>query len=328
MSPLMQTIFQVAITAHSSLGMIASGFIVVASYTMWVKGKKCAHLEVILMCLSLSRILLQGTILHCTFSPTLYQWNALRIQSILLVLASTACLWFAACLSVFYCAKIATFTHRYFLLVKLRITEMVPMILAGSVLVSLVSCLPSIWVDYNIPLCNSTGNHLKNITVENQAGGISYLKAFYIYLTWTVLPFLLFVASSTLIIASLWRHTRQMRQRTMGLKDPRTEAHIAALKSLISFLILYICTFVADVLHGAPSCRLGIEWKRNICLLVIAVCPSIHTVLLIFFNFRLKSILLYVACHQKKDFRFSDESCLTYTGRYYRLNIECIEEKA
>lgn len=139
---------------------------------------------------------------------------------------------------------------------------------------------------------------------RGEPGGRHLLsESLYIYLTWAVLPFLLFVASSTLLIASLWRHTRQMRQRTMGLKDPRTEAHIAALKSLISFLILYICTFVADVLHGAPSCRLGTEWKRNICLLVVAVCPSIHGVLLIFFNFRLKSILLYVACHRKKDNR-------------------------
>ncbi|KAL7983097.1 hypothetical protein Chor_010439 [Crotalus horridus] len=169
-------------------------------------------------------------------------WNALRIQSVLLVLASTACLWFAACLSVFYCAKIATFTHRYFLLVKLRITEMIPMILVGSVLVSLVSCLPSIWVDYNIPLCNSTGNHLKNIIVENQVGDISYLKAFYICLTWAVLPFLLFVASSTLLIASLWRHTRQMRQSTMSLKDPRTEAHIAALNLFPNTLHLHFCS--------------------------------------------------------------------------------------
>lgn len=300
MSPLIQAIFQVAITAHSSLGMVASGFIVVASYTMWVKGKKVPTCEVILMCLSLSRILLQGTILHCTFSSMLYQWNVLRIQSVLLVFASTACLWFAACLRVFYCAKIATFTHRYFLLVKLRITEMVPLLLVGSVLVSLVLCLPSIWVDYNIPLCNSTGNHLKNITMENQVGSISYLKAFSLYLTWAVLPFLLFVASSTLLIASLWRHSRQMRQSAMGLKNSRTEAHVAALKSLISFLILYICSFVADVQHGVPSCRLGSEWKRHSCLLVIAVCPSIHAVLLIFFNFRLKSILLYVACQSEK----------------------------
>ncbi|KAM3837832.1 taste receptor type 2 member 9-like [Vipera latastei] len=194
MSPLMQAIFQVAITAHSSLGMVASGFIVVASYTMWVKGKKVPTCEVILMCLSLSRILLQGTILHCTFSSALYQWNVLRIQSILLVFASTACLWFAACLSVFYWAKIATFTHRYFLLVKLRITEMVPLLLVGSMLVSL------------------------NITMENQVGSISYLKAFSLYLTWAVLPFLLFVASSTLLIASLWRHSRQMRQSTMDLE--------------------------------------------------------------------------------------------------------------
>ncbi|XP_034297990.2 taste receptor type 2 member 40-like [Pantherophis guttatus] len=286
------------------MGIIASGFIVVAGYSTWLKGEKIPTCEVILMCLSSSRILLQGTILHCTFSSTLYLRNVLKIQSVLLVLSSTACLWFAACLSVFYCAKIATFTHRYFILVKLRIAEMVPMFLVGSAAVSLISCLPFIWMDDNILLCNSTGSHLKNLTVENHMRNISYLKAFSIYLTWAVLPLLLFVASSTLLIASLWRHTEQMRQSTMGLKDPRTKAHVEAIKSLISFLILYVCSFVADVLLGIPSCRARHEWKRNICLLVIAVCPSVHSVLLIFFNFRLKvvlkNILLYLACLQKK----------------------------
>ncbi|XP_058041111.1 taste receptor type 2 member 40-like [Ahaetulla prasina] len=286
------------------MGMVASGFIVVAGYSTWLKGQKIPTCEVILMCLSFSRILLQGTILHCTFSSTLYLWDVLRIQSVLLVLTSTACLWFAACLSVFYCAKIATFTHRYFVLVKLRITGMVPMFLVGSAAVSLISCLPFIWMDDNIPLCNSTGNLLKNLTVENRVGSISNLNVFSIYLTWAILPLLLFVASSTLLITSLWRHTRQMRQSTMGLKDPRTEAHVAAIKSLISFLILYVCSFVADILLGIPSCGARHEWKRNICLLVIAMCPSLHSVLLIFFNFRLKlafkNVLLYLACRQKK----------------------------
>ncbi|KAG8137057.1 hypothetical protein E2320_005598 [Naja naja] len=126
-------------------------------------------------------------------------------------------------------------------------------------------------MDDNVTLCNSTGNPLKNITVENHAGSISYLKVFSIYLIWAVLPLLLFVASSTLLIASLWRHTEQMRQSIMGLKDSRTEAHVAAIKSLISFLILYVCSFVADVLLGFPSCEARREWKRNTCLLL-----SIH----------------------------------------------------
>ncbi|KAM6448159.1 LOW QUALITY PROTEIN: taste receptor type 2 member 40-like [Liasis olivaceus] len=302
MSPLIQTIFQVVIMAHSTLGMTASAFIVAVGSIKWVKGKGWPTCEVILMCLSMSRILLQGTILHSMFFPKLYQWNVLRVHSVLLVLAFG--LWFAACLSAFYCAKIATFTQRYFLLLKLRITERVPMLLLGLALVSLISCLPFIWMDYSIQLCNSTGSHLKKVTIENPMGRISHLKVFLVYLTWAVIPLLLFLASSTLLIASLWRHTKQMRQSSTGFKDTRTEAH--AIKSLISFLILYICSFVADMLPGIPSCRTSSKWKENICLLLIAVCPSVHSILLILFNLRLKralqSILLYMACHRKKDY--------------------------
>ncbi|XP_026547840.1 LOW QUALITY PROTEIN: taste receptor type 2 member 41-like, partial [Notechis scutatus] len=116
------------------------------------------------------------------------------------------------------CAKIATFTHRYFVLVKLRIAKMVPLFLGGSA----------------------------NITVEDHTGSISYLKFFSIYLIWAILPLLLFMALSTLLIAFLWKHTEQMRQMHHGFKDPRTEAHVAAIKSLISFLIFHVCSFVAD----------------------------------------------------------------------------------
>ncbi|XP_020663821.3 taste receptor type 2 member 40-like [Pogona vitticeps] len=303
---LIHRIFQVVTVIDCVVGMMASGFIVSVGSTDWMRRRKLPACDRILICLCSSRLLLQGTILHTTLFPELTQWNVVRGHSVLLVLASTACLWFAACLSVFYCLKIATFTQPCFLLMKLRISAMVPQLLLGSALISLVSSLPFIWVDYSSHLCNSTRSHLKNISFESPTGNNnSYFKGFVMYVTWAVVPLLFFIASSTLLIASLWKHIKQMRQNATGFKDSKTEAHITAIKSLISFLMLYICSFIAEILLGIPSCQAMSRWKHNICSLLIAVCPSVHSILLVLLNVRLKlavkSILLYMKCHRKQD---------------------------
>nr|XP_028581550.1 taste receptor type 2 member 40-like [Podarcis muralis] len=300
MSDSVHKTLQVIIVSQGTVGMAASAFIVAVGYTDWAKRKKLPTCDVILVCLCSSRLLLQGTILHSALLPKMYQWEVIRVHYVLLVLASTACLWFAACLSMFYCAKISTFTQRYFLLIKLRVVRMVPQILLGSVLVSLISSLPFIWMDYSVHLCNSTRSFLRNATFDSPVGTISYFKGFIMFLTLAVIPLLFFVLSSTLLIASLWRHTKEMRHGAADNKDLRTDAHITAIKSLISFLMLYICSFVAEMLVGMPSCQARSRWKDYICSLVIAVCPSIHSILLILLNVRLKlalkNMLFYMKC--------------------------------
>nr|XP_060622671.1 taste receptor type 2 member 40-like [Anolis sagrei ordinatus] len=204
----------------------------------------------------------------------------------------------------FYCAKIGTFTQRHFLLMKLRISGMVPYLLLGSMLVSLISSVPFIWTDFSVHLCNSTRSPVKNTTGDNTVGSISYFKVFILYLTWVTIPLLFFTASSTLLIASLWRHTKQMRRSMTDFKDLSTQVHNTAIKTLISFLVLYICSFVAEILLGIPSCLSRNPWKHTICSFIVAVCPSIHSILLILFNDRLKQalkgILLSMKCHGGK----------------------------
>ncbi|XP_062830584.1 taste receptor type 2 member 40-like [Anolis carolinensis] len=300
----LQTTFQVVIMTCCAVGIIVNVFILVIGYLDWATRKKLPNCYMIVSCLSSSRLLLQGTVLYSTLCQGTRHWNVLRVQSALLVLSSTACLWFAACLSAFYCAKIATFTQRHFLLMKLRISGMVPYLLLGSMLVSLISSVPFIWTDFSVHLCNSTRSSVKNTTSDSTVGNISYFKVFIVYLTWMTIPLLFFTASSTLLIASLWRHTKQMRRNMTGFKDLSTQVHSNAIKTLISFLVLYFCSFVDEILLGIPSCLTRNRWKHSICSFIAAVCPSIHSILLIFFNVRLKQtfkgILLSMRCHGGK----------------------------
>ncbi|XP_066475566.1 taste receptor type 2 member 40-like [Tiliqua scincoides] len=301
--------FQVVTMTLSALGMATSVFIVAVACVDWMRKKKLTSCDLILICLSSSRFLLQGSMLHSVLFPEMDNWNRLRVHSIVLVMGSTACLWFAACLSVFYCIKVATFSQHFFLLMKMRISGMVPWLLLGSVLVSLISSLPFIWIDHSTYLCNATRSLLKNATTGNPFGSISYSKGFIMYLTWAIIPLLLFLTSSTLLITSLWRHTKQMRNSATVFKDASSEAHVTAIKALISFLILYICAFVAEILLGMPSCKAQSRSKDSICLLVIAACPLVHSMLLIHLNLRYKlalgNILLCMTFQLKKTQNYS-----------------------
>ncbi|XP_067424406.1 taste receptor type 2 member 9-like [Emydura macquarii macquarii] len=61
------------------------------------------------------------------------------------IFSNTVGLWFTACLSIFYCVKITSCKQPLFLRMKQRISVMVPKLLLGSLLVSSVSSIPSIW---------------------------------------------------------------------------------------------------------------------------------------------------------------------------------------
>ncbi|TFK08529.1 potassium channel subfamily K member 15 [Platysternon megacephalum] len=103
----------------------------------------------ILTSLGISRFFLQCTIIiNNIFFQEPQDLNGQCATSRTLTVAwmflNTLNLWFATLLSVFYCVKIANFSQPLFLWLKRRISGLVPQLLMGSFLVSLVICFPSI----------------------------------------------------------------------------------------------------------------------------------------------------------------------------------------
>ncbi|XP_053878834.1 taste receptor type 2 member 41-like [Malaclemys terrapin pileata] len=171
-------------------GIIANGLMIIVNCSEWIRSRKLTCCDMILTSLGISRFFLQWTMfinnILFALSPVMNGLcNIRRNLYIFWMYLNILSLWFATWLSVFYCVKIANFSQPLFLWLKRRISGLVPLLLMGSWLVSLVTCLPFVnFIERNI-----------------------------------------FVVPAVLLITSLWRHTKRMGKNTNISRDTITEAH-------------------------------------------------------------------------------------------------------
>ncbi|NXR81608.1 T2R40 protein, partial [Pycnonotus jocosus] len=192
-------------------------------------------------------------------------------------------LWLGACLSVFHCIKVASFTQSFFIWMKQRIARLMPWMLLTSWLCSVTGTIPFAWHVYRVHNNFSALLSLTNSSARRTTTKDRLTLFIYFCNATTALPLILSVVSSVLLIRSLWTHTRRMQNNASGFRDPSLEAHISAIKSVCSFLILYIIYFIClllllycDFLHLSD--------EESICVAVLVACPTGHTLILIWSN--------------------------------------------
>ncbi|NWW06253.1 T2R40 protein, partial [Oreocharis arfaki] len=198
------------------------------------------------------------------------------VANILYMFLNCSCLWFGAWLSVFYCIKIASFTQSFFIWMKQRIAKLVPWMLLTSWLYSFTAAIPFAW--------NVDGVH-DNFTAPLPMTNSSASLTLLIYLCNAAmsLPLILSVVSSILLILSLWVHTRQMQNNASGFRDASLEAHISAIKSVCSFLILYI-TYYSCLILLYSRVFSPLSDGESLCVVIMAACPTGHTMVLVWSN--------------------------------------------
>uniref|UniRef100_A0A8C8S0G8 Taste receptor type 2 n=1 Tax=Pelusios castaneus TaxID=367368 RepID=A0A8C8S0G8_9SAUR len=279
------------------IGMFGNGFIATFYCLHWVKSRKLSSCDMILTCLVISRILLLGisatSFFISAFAPGTSNLKEVWITiDFLWLFGNTVVLWFTACLSIFYCVKITNCNQPLFLQMRQRISAKVPKMLLGSLLVSFVSSVPHIWGDYNF-------------TVADTSWDVSSFYFFFVYSAASFTPFIIFLSSSILLISSLWRHTRNMRHNATSFWDPSTEAHERAIKVMISCLVLCVCSFVAQAMLTLPSSLTDRTWISEITSMVVFVCPSGHSLILILISPKLKQAMVRtlhsITCHCRKQ---------------------------
>ncbi|KAG6934193.1 taste receptor type 2 member 40-like [Chelydra serpentina] len=132
-----------------------NSFIVAVNCVGRVKQRCLSSSDTILTVLAFSRccFLLKTTLqTFCsTFYPEIYYQNSIfqAFRAVTWFLNSSN-QWFAACLCVFYCVKIANFSNPLFICLKFKISRLLPWLLLGSVLLSLFSSLPFLNAIYKI----------------------------------------------------------------------------------------------------------------------------------------------------------------------------------
>ncbi|XP_043823489.1 taste receptor type 2 member 5 [Dromiciops gliroides] len=280
-------------TAEFLIGLVGNGILVCWSLHNWYKYRTTSLYSLIVLGLATCRFHLQLLILIDLISYSYFlEASWIYYLNICWVFLSQANLCLATCLSVFYCIKITNFVHPAFTWLKQRAVGFGFCFLLGSLLATLL-LVPIL--GYNkIP---------KNSTLS------LFIGQHYFHMLWlnmgSLVPFTVFLFSSGMLIISLDRHHKRMRHHMEGRKDAQTMAHVAALKSLISFLLLYVIYFLAtplSIVSKFPPVKLT---EVLISEIFMAAYPSFHSIILIVGNPRMKQqfqrILWKIVCLWKSQ---------------------------
>ncbi|XP_074848926.1 taste receptor type 2 member 7-like [Carettochelys insculpta] len=283
---------------------MGNGLITAVICIDWIKSRKLTSCDMILGSLGISRFLFQCVTTGENFILPSSLENCDDILKILFpleVLLNFLCLWFATWLSVFYCVKITTFSHLLFLWMKQRISSLVPWLLIGSLFVSLGISVPFVFTNHTF--CRSNETFLR----DPHQGRKFHVLTLYIgilYLLGLFIPFLIFMVSTSLLITSLWRHTRRMQREITNLLDPQTKAHVVVIKSQISFAVFYFsyCVALLSTVIFYFHHNSNQSWINAV---VISAYPSGHSVILILLSSKLKQgsakILTPPKCHLREQ---------------------------
>ncbi|XP_012880474.1 PREDICTED: taste receptor type 2 member 7-like [Dipodomys ordii] len=277
-----------------SVGVLGNAFIGLVNIVDWIKTRKMAPIDLILTSLAISRLcLLCAILLDCCLlivRPDLYEHGTrlMKMNNFLWTLTNHSSVWLASCLSVFYFLKIANFSHPLFLWLKWRVDRAVLGTLLGCVLLSVCLTLPATEnLNTDFRQCLKAKRNT-NVTLKCRANKIGYISL-HIYLNLIMLfPFSVSLVSFLLLILSLWRHKRTMQLHTSGHGDPRTQAHVGAMKAVISFLLLFLAYclsfLIATSSYFMPETELAVIWGELIAL----IYPSSHSYILILGNGKLR----------------------------------------
>ncbi|XP_059547862.1 taste receptor type 2 member 1 [Myotis daubentonii] len=281
------------------VGVLANGFIVVVNGTDLIRQRKMVPFDLLLCCLATFRIGLQMVMIFINLAVlSLIEFSPVPGNIIIFMYVHASELWLATWLSVFYCVKIATIANPLFFWLKLRISKLVPWLICGTLTYTFLTSVfhrKHAWI---ISQKSWLGFFSQNATTQIE--DISALQ-FALLLIEFILPLFIFLISALLLIFSLGRHTQQMRSTEMGTRHPGMSVYISALLSILSFLILYLSQYMMAALGFSEIFKI----KNSItlfCILLFGAYPSVHSVILILGNPKLKQnakkFFLYSKCCQ------------------------------
>ncbi|NXG23100.1 T2R40 protein, partial [Grallaria varia] len=280
-------------TLQAFAGIWINAFIISVSCEAWVRKKILKSNEKILLFLGCSRF---G---HLCFS-WLYSFLSIMYPHFLYVQPTytatvsmhnffeSSNLWVSACLCAFYCVKIANFRNSFFIYLKVKIDTIVPWLLLGSVLLALAVAIVAYRIAGKEPCNHSThqGNFSNvSITMNN-----SFFPIYFVAGSGFVTSFMAVITSALLLLFSLWRHKRNMQ--TNSTKDLSMDAHIKAMKSVLSFLLIYGINFV--FLISTMTSTMNEENTMFFLYVFLYAFPVVHSLILIFSNPKLEKTLLSI----------------------------------
>ncbi|XP_017668509.1 PREDICTED: taste receptor type 2 member 9-like [Lepidothrix coronata] len=287
------------VTLEAFAGMWINAFIVSVICVAWVRKKTLNSNEKILMALGCSRFWFL-CIAWVYFFLSLIYANYLHVHPIFELAESAPSFlnysnfWVSACLCVFYCIKIANFRNSFFIYLKVKIDRIVPCLLLGSVLFSLV--VGTILYDaIDKIFCKNL-----NFTCQGRIWKASisteehFFRHYFIIGFGYATSFTAVIFSALLLLFSLWRHKRNMQ------KDLSMDAHIKVMKSIYSFFIMFSINFICLILTLIYAMK-----SQTLMVFLFYIFqhafPGFHSLIVIFSNPNLeKTLLKILSCFKCK----------------------------
>ncbi|XP_057611154.1 taste receptor type 2 member 41 [Chionomys nivalis] len=285
MLPALTVFFMLIFVLLCFLGILANGFIVLMLSREWLRRGRLPPLDMILLSLGTSRFCQQcvGLVNSLYYFLYLVEYSrglARQLIGLQWDFLNSATFWFGTWLSVLFCIKIANFSHPAFLWLKWRLPGLVPRLLLGSILVSFIVTLLFFWGNHSAYQAFLRRKISGNTTFKewNRRLEIDYFMP--LKLVTMSIPCSLFLVSILMLIKSLRRHTQRMQHNAQSMQDPSTQAHSRALKSLVSFLVLYALSFVSMVVDATVVISSDNMWYWP-WQIILYLCMSVHPFILI-----------------------------------------------
>ncbi|KAM5255787.1 taste receptor type 2 member 41-like [Ctenodactylus gundi] len=290
------TFFISLFTLLCALGILANGFMVLVLSKEWLKRGRLPPSDMILFGLGASRFFQQGLGMMFNyfyfFCFTEFSIGFIRLfVSLFWEFLNGTTFWFGTWLSVVFCVKIANFSHPAFLWLKWRLPRLVPRLLLGSVLISFTITLLFFWGNYAV---YQAVKKYPNISHKEWNKRMETYYFMPLKLITMSIPCSLFLVSILSLISSLSIHSLRMRNSAHSPQEGSSiHIHARALKSLVSFLILYALSFVTLVVDAAVFITTDSKWFWP-WQIIIYLCMSIHPFILINSNLKLRGLLRQV----------------------------------
>ncbi|NWW08820.1 TA2R9 protein, partial [Oreocharis arfaki] len=284
------------ITLEAFAGLWINTFLVCVLCIAWVKKKSLNSNDKILMLLGCSRICYLCfswvySFLSIIYPKYLHVHPTFQLIVFFQSFYNCSNLWVSAFLCVFYCIKIANFRNSFFIYLKVKTDMIVPWLLLALELSAFAVSI----IAYDIADTELSKN--RNCTGKGNFSKVSgkmdenFFLVYFIYGFVFVTSFTAVIFSAVFLLFSLWRHKCQMQKNSMNSLS--VDAHIKAMKSILSFFIIYSINFIFLILSLIPSTK-----EENYVVFLIHVFlyafPGVHSLILIFSNPKLKNTLIRI----------------------------------
>ncbi|XP_021047561.1 taste receptor type 2 member 110 [Mus pahari] len=313
--------FTIILFVELVMGILGNGFIALVNIMDWTKRRKSSSADQILTALALNRFLYVWFMIICILLLKLCPHLLTRSEivmsvGIIWVVNNHFSIWLATCLGVFYFLKIANFSNSLFFYLKWRVKKVVLKIIQVSMIFLILNLVSlSMYNHFSIDVYEgNTSYYLGDLTqfpriflFTNSSKVFLITNSSHVFLPinslFMLIPFTMSLVAFLMLVFSLWKHHKKMQVNANRPRDASSMAHIKALQTGLSFLLLY-AIYLLFIVIGMLSLRsLGGKLILFFDHISGIVFPTSHSFVLILGNSKLRqaslSLLPCLKCQSK-----------------------------